>query len=239
MVFLLHKATQVTAEIPQADPGLTQWLRDAYAYPDGDSPVLRANFIASVDGAASVEGRSGGLAGDGDRLLFGVLRSLADAIIVGAGTAVAEGYRPPDEGVLYLASSTLSIPADYPTLSAPNVVVVTAGSASPERRAVLADAGATIVACGDDRVDMSALVDHCASLGQRRLLCEGGPTLFGTLVTDNLVDELCLTTAPMLAAGSGPRIAHGNNVIDPRAMRLSHLLGDDDGYLYARWTRRG
>lgn len=239
MVFLLHKATQVTTEVQRSPTDLTAWLRQAYAYPDGDRPFLRVNFIASIDGAATVDGRSGGLGADGDRLIFDVLRSLADAILIGARTAVVEGYRAPADGMLYLLSSTLSIPPDYPPLAADNVVVVTGRSAPPDRRAALTDVGATIIDCGDAGVDLTTLIEHCAARGQRRLLCEGGPSLFGSLVADDVVDELCLTTAPVLAAGPGTRIAHGTNEIDARSMVLSQLIGDDDGYLYARWTRRG
>ena len=76
------------------EPGvrkLIDRLAEIYAYPDGQ--WVRANFVTSVDGAVTAEGRSGGLSGAADRLVFGVLRSLADVILVGAGTARAERYR--------------------------------------------------------------------------------------------------------------------------------------------------
>ena len=79
-------------------------LAALYAYPDiapGAAPWLRASMVASVDGAASLGGRSGGLSGDADRLVFSVLRSLADVILVGAGTARAEGYRPVRDGEVW------------------------------------------------------------------------------------------------------------------------------------------
>lgn len=72
-------------------PELIDALGAIYAYPDG--LCVRANMIASVDGAIVVDGRSGGLSGPADRLVFSVLRSLADVILVGAGTARAERYR--------------------------------------------------------------------------------------------------------------------------------------------------
>src|SRR4051812_38960576 len=76
------------------DPGEldTAGLADAYRVPAGRH--LRVNFIASVDGTISVQGRSGGLGSEGDRRVFRMLRALADAVLVGAGTAAAEGYRP-------------------------------------------------------------------------------------------------------------------------------------------------
>ena len=78
------------------DPGQ---LAALYAYPPaGDQgvarPWVRANMVASTDGAASADGRSGGLSGRADKEIFGLLRSLADVVLVGAGTARAEHYRP-------------------------------------------------------------------------------------------------------------------------------------------------
>ena len=57
-----------------------------------DRPFVRVNMISTLDGATSFAGRSGGLGGPGDKLLFSVLRSLSDLILVGAGTARAEHY---------------------------------------------------------------------------------------------------------------------------------------------------
>ncbi len=59
-----------------------------------DRPFVRVNMIATLDGATSFAGRSGGLGGPGDKLLFSVLRSLADVVLVGAGTARTERYGP-------------------------------------------------------------------------------------------------------------------------------------------------
>src|SRR5215472_15738405 len=79
-----------------ADPAsrtseLVAALGEIYAYPAGR--WVRANMIASVDGAIAVEGRSGPLSGVADKLVFAVLRSLADVIVVGARTVRAERYR--------------------------------------------------------------------------------------------------------------------------------------------------
>src|SRR5580658_1525233 len=57
-------------------------------------PAVRLNMIASVDGAATVDGRSGQLGGPPDKAVFATLRSLADVVMVGAGTMRAEGYGP-------------------------------------------------------------------------------------------------------------------------------------------------
>ncbi len=67
-------------------------LARLYAYPPG--PWLRANFVASVDGAAHLDGASAGLSSDADRHVFALLRTLADVVLVGAGTARTERYGP-------------------------------------------------------------------------------------------------------------------------------------------------
>src|SRR5207253_1811303 len=54
-------------------------------------PAVRLNMIASVDGATTVAGLSGGLGGPADKRVFSVLRSLADAVLVAARTVLAEG----------------------------------------------------------------------------------------------------------------------------------------------------
>ena len=66
----------------------------AWDFPAGraDGPLARFNFVASVDGAAALDGRSGGLGDGADSRVFGLLRQTADVILVGAGTVRAEGY---------------------------------------------------------------------------------------------------------------------------------------------------
>src|SRR5262245_52892255 len=64
-----------------------------YAYPASlESPWIRANFVTSIDGAATVDGRSGALGGPADHAVFEILRDLADVVLVGAGTARQENY---------------------------------------------------------------------------------------------------------------------------------------------------
>src|SRR3954468_23522249 len=75
-------------------------LERMYAYPETDRPWIRTNFVSTLDGAAYAgDGTSGSLGGPADKQVFALLRSLADVIIVGAGTARTEGYQPvrPDE----------------------------------------------------------------------------------------------------------------------------------------------
>lgn len=245
--------TQVSGEVP----ALTEeQLRALYAYPESlQQPWLRVNFVSSVDGAVSVQGRTAGLATPADKRVFGLLRELADVILVGAGTARQEGYRgartnpglrqariargqapvPP----IAVITATARLDADSALLTDTQVppLVLTTERAEPARRRALRDAGATVLVVGDQRVEPKAALAALAALSLHRVLCEGGPTVFGELIADDLVDELCLTTAPLLTAGPSGRISAGPQVA-ARAMTLGHVLGDDDGTMLLRWLRQ-
>ncbi|MGH3408045.1 MAG: dihydrofolate reductase family protein, partial [Streptosporangiaceae bacterium] len=148
---------------PDADPATgddDNLLARCYAYPARDGPQeqpwVRANMVASVDGAAALEGRSGGLGGDADRKLFQVLRSLADVVLVGGGTARAEKYKParlaamvpalragrPPTPPIAVVSASLDLDPDSPLVAAApdwaRTIVLTTATAPAARRAALA-----------------------------------------------------------------------------------------------------
>ncbi|MFW0797403.1 pyrimidine reductase family protein [Gordonia sp. CPCC 205515] len=249
-MFGLQKATQLTSDDETAT---LRWLAEQYAYPASDRPYLRVNMVSSIDGAVTHNGKSGDLAGPGDKAIFHVLRGLADVVLVGARTAVTEGYRQPSPDdaftdareaagqtpapALVLVSRSLSIPADYAPLANPTTLVFTCASADATKRAALTDAGATLVDCGDDTVEVAAMLDECTRRGWLRVLSEGGPSLLGSFVAADAVDELCVTTSPNLVAGDAERIAHGSDPAHLRPMRPTTIITDDDGFVFTRWTR--
>jgi riboflavin biosynthesis pyrimidine reductase len=236
-------------------------LAGLYAYPPGispDRPWVRANMIASADGAAELNGLSGGLGGPTDRLLFGVQRGLADVILVGAGTARAEKYRPARPSPLLAAlrqgraptppiavlSASLDLDPDAPLLTqAPadaRTIVLTTEAAPAPRRAAVARRARVIVA-GTDRVTASQAICALAGLGHARILCEGGPGLLAQLAALRQLDELCLTISPVLAGGQGRRILAAGPAGDlptglPESLRLAHVLADG-AYLFCRYVR--
>ena len=226
-------------------------LLAAYAPPEGWPRHVRVNFVASADGAGSVDGLSGGLSSPADKRVFHLLRDLADVILVGAGTARAEGYRYPPYGADRRARRRALGLAELPTFavvsgrSGPRPRPRDSSPAPrsgpwcspprpprPDRRAAL-EPVAELVVAGDRHVDLAAGLDALADRGLRRILCEGGPTLLGGLVAAGLLDELCLTVAPLLA-GPGPgRITAGAGH-GPRPLRLGHVL-TEDGALFLRY----
>lgn len=241
------------------EPVTEERLAGLYAYPaDPARCLVRGNAIASLDGGATTGGTSGGLGAAGDRRLFALLRELADVIVVGAGTARAENYcgarmtaaqrqrrrRGGQTEVPPIALVTRSgiLDHDLAVLTdteAPPLVLTCAQSAGPAR-ARLGSAAEVIDCSGADpsRVDLATLLERLAGRGLTRVLTEGGPSLLGSFVAAGLLDELCLTTAPLLVGGGAARITGGSGGDVLTAMHRSHVLSDDDGYLYARYVRR-
>jgi riboflavin biosynthesis pyrimidine reductase len=114
-------------------------------------------------------------------------------------------------------------------------ILVTCAAADPDRRAALADAGVTVLVCGDDDVDLPTAVDRLADLGHEHVLCEGGATLLRTALTAGVVDELDLSIAPALV-GSGPRLLD-DPAGPPVRLELRQLL-EEDGVLFGRYRVR-
>ncbi|UDY23083.1 dihydrofolate reductase family protein [Nocardioides sp. Kera G14] len=176
----------------------------SWDWPDG--PWLRVNMVSSLDGAAAgSDGRAGSINNPADQAVFHELRAGADAIIVGAGTARAEGYHPAGK---------------------PLIVV------GRELPPTLVDGPGVRLVPGGDFDALRGMVEGLRAEGLTRLLCEGGPTLLGSMLRAGLVDELCLTFTPMIVAGEAPRIVAGQPV-DVR-MELNALV-DVDSTLISRW----
>jgi len=235
-----------------AEPaGVETDVAAAYAYPATRS-WLRGNMIASADGAATIDGRAGRLGNPTDQMLLGLLRALSDVVIAGAGTVVAEGYGPararaeyqelraaagqPPAPVMAVVSNRLRLDfsARYFTDESRRPIVVTC-DAAPKDLLRAAHKVADVVVAGAEVVEPALLVRALAERGHTRMLCEGGPTLLGGIAAAGVLDELCLTISPLLAGGPSRRILDGPVIEPPAAMRLAHLLIDDDELLYARY----
>jgi riboflavin biosynthesis pyrimidine reductase len=218
---------------------------------------LRTNFISSVDGAVSIEGLSRGLQTPGDNRVFATLRDLADVVLVGAGTARLEGYRVvnlnaqrralrrsfglAEELPTAVVSNSLQLdPTSELFAEGPRTIVLTVEAADPDMRAQL-QKRADVVACGGEVVDLGAARSALADRGLTRIVCEGGPTLFADLAQAGLVDELCLTLAPLLAGPGAGRITSGATWPLDMAGRHSLILEgllEEDGGLFCRYLLR-
>ncbi|MFC7791190.1 pyrimidine reductase family protein [Streptomyces cinereoruber] len=230
-------------------------LADAYAYPEGAGPWLRANMVSSLDGAGQHEGRSQPLSSETDMRIFGTLRGLADVIVVGAETVRLEGYRPArareafaerraaaGQGpapVIAVVTGSLDLDFSLPLFTAPLVpTLVLTGSAAPAERVRAArEAGAEVLFAGDGtRVDPARALAALTERGLRRQLTEGGPRLLGQFVAAGVLDELCLTISPTMTAGDAQRIAGGPRVAVPTRFQVASVL-ERDGFLFTRYLR--
>ncbi|MFI0899628.1 dihydrofolate reductase family protein [Streptomyces sp. NPDC020983] len=247
-----------------AGPGLDtlDGLAEVYAYPAsvaGGRAWLRANMVGSLDGAAVADGKSAPLSSPADMRIFGVLRALADVVVVGAETARREGYRPArarkefaarraaagQAAAPAIAVVTRGLDLDFgsPLFRDPVVpTLVLTGAAAPRERLVAARAaGAEVVVAADPAgdgagVDPLRAVAELAARGLPRLLHEGGPRLLAQFAAAGAVDELCLTVAPLLTGGGAPRIMNGPAVPGPARFAPGSVL-EEDGFLFTRYVR--
>jgi riboflavin biosynthesis pyrimidine reductase len=237
--------------LPDPAPELSpEEVVEAYRLPPGRA--VRVNFIASPDGATTIAGRSRGLQSPGELLVFRILRALGDAILVGAGTAAAEGYGPmEDDPVVVRLRETLGRSATAPMIAvsrrasvaldsrliggAVPSMCVTCEAADPDRRAALAAAGVEVLVCGQDNVDLPLALDRLAERGIEQITCEGGPQLLHSALVAGVVDELDLSVSPHLVGGHEVRLLPDVPLLAPARLELRTLL-EEDGMLFTRYA---
>lgn len=215
----------------------------------GERPFVYVNMVSSVDGRATLDGRSHELGGDADTALLVELRGLADAVLVGPGTLAAEGYgdlaaraerrqrrraaglaeRPP--AVVLSRSGRLPWEAGLFRAAEQPVLVYTGAELEPRPVA------APVTVHRLDDPSPQAVLGHLRrEHGIRALLCEGGPTLNGALLHAGLVDELFLTLGPLVAGDlAAPRIVEGGALRPPPRLELLWALRHESE-LYLRYA---
>jgi riboflavin biosynthesis pyrimidine reductase len=219
---------------PAFEPGVepATYLNGLARVPPPARPWVQSNFVSSLDGNASFDGRSGPLSDRGDRALFGVLRAGADAILAGTGTLGSENYGPAGKPVITITRSG-RLPTKIPLFTQPDGRVIVFSAQPPDLEGVQAE------------VTVEPLENLAAMLATLRsrhgidvLLCEGGPGLLGEMIRAQLVDELFLTLSPRLAGGSaGPAMTSGDPAPELIAMALGSVL-EREGTLYLRYLQQ-
>ena len=221
---------------------------DLVAAAHDDRPYVVTNFALTLDGHATIGGRSGPIGSEADTAMLIGLRTRVDAVMIGAGTMRAERYgqligdpakreRRRSDGLapdplMVIVSGRMDLPWDAPLFNEGNcdVLIATSSADDPPESAHVE------IVRHDDGVDLGALLAHLrAERGVRALLCEGGPRLHGQLIDGGLVDELFVTHAPKLAGGVGPGLV-SELAEDERELELGWLLAENDtGELFARY----
>jgi len=239
--------------VAQVVESLGLWERPG---PRPGRPRVLLNMVSTVDGRASLGGRSGPISGPADRALFHGLRAAVDGVLVGAATVRAERYgrmvRDEDtrrlraarglteEPLACVVSGRLVLDPEIPLLREPEsrVVVLTASQASLPETAAQVD---YVRAPAGEAVDLERALEELArrfAIGT--LLCEGGPHLARQLLGAGLIDELFLCVAPLLAGGEpveggALRIFAGPGLEPPARVELRSALRADS-YLFLRYA---
>jgi riboflavin biosynthesis pyrimidine reductase len=217
------------------DPGPTTVSEQLEAYrpweePREERPLVAMNFVATLDGRATIEGRSGPIGSDTDTAMLAGLRTRFEAVMIGAGTMRAERYGPL-ASKLVIVSGRLDLPWDAPAFTEEGeVLIFTASETEPPETAASIE-----VIRHEGAVNLVEAMQHLRERGVRALLSEGGPHLHEQMQADGLVDDLFLTIAPKLSGGEAPRILEGP-LPDVIGFELAWLL-EQDGELFARYRR--
>lgn len=218
-------------------PAATISVRSAYdierpRHPD--RPWVGLCMVMSLDGSIAVDGVSGTLGNPNDLDVLLTLRSLADMILVGAGTVAGEGYGPPKKPGQRLGVVTNSGSVDLDT----DLFTSGAGFVITNEQADVDETRVDVLRAGHDRVDIAAAVSRLTEIdpGVRYVQAEGGAGFNGSLLDADVIDELDLTLSPHLVGGDGPRLTNGAGE-GLHGFDLAHLLADSEGYLFSRWLR--
>jgi riboflavin-specific deaminase-like protein len=237
------------------DPGPTSVAEQLDGYrpwddPPADRPRLALNFAATLDGRASIDGRSGAIGSETDTAMLVGLRQHFDAVMIGAGTMRVERYgRVISDPGQREHREQLGLPADP-------LMVIVGGLDLPWDAPLFTDGGGRVLLFTADqegeppatatpvdvvreeggRVDMTTAMHHLrAERGVRAVLCEGGPRLHSQLQAEGLADELFLTIAPKLV-GAGTTILEGA-LPEVAELELVWLLREGSE-LFGRYRRR-
>lgn len=236
------------------DPGPTTVSEQLETYrpweePPDDRPLVAMNFVATVDGRATIEGRSGPIGSESDTAMLAGLRTRFDAVMIGAGTMRAERYGRlvakqetrerrertglAPEPLMVLISGRLDLPWDAPLFSeGGEVLIFTAAETEPPETV-----SAVEIVRHEGAVNLGEAMRHLRQERDiRALLSEGGPHVHEQMQADGLVDDLFLTISPKLSGGEALRILEGPlpEIVE---LDLAWLL-EEDGELFARYRRR-
>ena len=218
-----------------------------------ERPYVVANMVSTADGRATLAGRSGPIGNEADRRIFHLLRTQADAVLVGSGTLRAERYgrlvRDPelrarrvqegldDDPLGVTVTRSGRVPFDIPLFQDPDSAVVV--YATPDAEFPPAAASVEVVALPEEQLTMAEVLGRLRrDRGVASVLCEGGPTLLAALLAEACLDELFLCLAPKLAGGGSELgTVEGTGLSRPAELELRWAL-ESEGHLFLRYLAR-
>ena len=209
-------------------------LLELYRPPRAD--WLRLNLIATVTGGASgSDGTSETLTNPVDRRILGVIRQLADIVLIGAQSLRAEEYVQPRRSRLAVVTASgdlgghrIAAPeGDRPIVLCPPDARARVLETLPIAEVIELQPGA------DGSIAATTMIDALRARGFASIICEGGPSLAAQMLDAGLVDEFCLSTSPLV--GGLPLPVTGSAAIAQHGATLTQLLRDESSGLYARW----
>ena len=199
---------------------------------------LRINLVTSVSGSAvGTDGTSNTLTSATDRRILGVIRELSDVVLVGAQSVRIEGYQLPRRARLAIVTGSGNFAGHrFSAEDAAHITILCPPEAADVVRVELPGAEVLVVEADAGRLAPASIVSALRTAGHTSIVCEGGPSLASSLVAAGLVDELCLTTSPILSDSSPA--AFSASGVGEHQLELDQLLVDNASYLFARWVVR-
>jgi len=216
-------------------------LQQLYAV-DEALPIVRANLVTSLDGQISgADGRAKSLSTADDQLIFALLRSLSDAIIVGAQTVRAEQYRLPaitreelvvareasgreNPPVLVIISRSGRLDPALECLQQPTIVITPA--TTPTENIAALTKVVEVVQFPGEEISFHQIISLLRDRGLTQILVEGGAALLSAMLEQQAIDELCLTLSPQLVGAQDQSLVDG--VGAHSALELAHLVAAPD-----------
>jgi riboflavin-specific deaminase-like protein len=232
----MHDISDTVEPLPHENiPDLYQWPLHASNH---INPWVRCNMVMSLDGAVvDAEGKSAGIGTEADKRVFLAVRRDSDVILVGAGTARTEGYRPTTVPIA-LVTNHLHVEATMPLFAdasdqSPMTYIFTTERAISQAPDWINEV-ATLISCGETTVDLPRMMHELHQLGFDRIHCEGGPMLLTSLLSESLLDELLLTVTPVLMGGGSTMITTALGKIQGEYTQVR----TDEGTVLMRFTPR-
>ncbi|MFE1645091.1 dihydrofolate reductase family protein [Microbacterium sp. P01] len=212
------------------------------AYTRTEPSYVRLNMITSVTGsAAGDDGTSETLTNRVDRMILGIIRRDADVVLVGAQSVRAEGYVVPRSARLAIVTTSGDLSGHRLTLepgaAADQVLLVCPADRAAELAARTSIHGVQVVAvAGGPHLAPAAIIEALAERDLRRVVCEGGPGLASQFAEAGVIDEYCVTVAPVIEQADAPflRVGHDSRPVTD----VAGMVVDGSGFSYLRLRRR-